>query len=127
MLTKIDFLDRPDLVEEAGKINEIAMSPARTSSGPAAWTNPRTGVQYSVTAGGEQALAKAIRNQHQTVFGILDVPAEVNSKLVRLIGDTASRPTDTDPGSVYFDTTISKPCWFTGTIWVLADGTPAPT
>lgn len=38
-------------------------------------------------------------------------------------GDTSNRPTSPVQGSVYFDTTIKKPIWWTGTNWVDATGT----
>lgn len=42
-------------------------------------------------------------------------------------GNTASRPSaaTVGAGAVYFDTTIGKPIWSTGSGWVLADGTSA--
>jgi hypothetical protein len=42
-------------------------------------------------------------------------------------GATGSRPSaaDVGAGSVYFDTTIGKPIWSTGSAWVLSDGTAA--
>lgn len=43
----------------------------------------------------------------------------------RLSGTTATRPTltTTDAGTEYFDTTLGKPVWWSGTAWKLADGT----
>ena len=41
-------------------------------------------------------------------------------------GTTANRPTvGLYIGRPYFDTTIGKPIFYTGTAWVLADGTAA--
>lgn len=42
-------------------------------------------------------------------------------------GNTASRPSASTvgAGAEYFDTTIGKPIWSTGSAWVLADGTSA--
>lgn len=34
------------------------------------------------------------------------------------------RPNGKAPGDMKFDTTVNKPVWWTGTEWVLADGTP---
>jgi hypothetical protein len=39
-------------------------------------------------------------------------------------GTTALRPTDAlQVGQVYFDTTLNRPIWWTGTQWIKADGT----
>jgi hypothetical protein len=41
-------------------------------------------------------------------------------------GTTAQRPTDgLWVGRPYFDTTLAKPIWYTGTGWIKADGTAA--
>lgn len=41
-------------------------------------------------------------------------------------GTTSQRPTTfVNQGDVYYDTTLGKPIWWTGTGWVLADGTAA--
>lgn len=41
-------------------------------------------------------------------------------------GITASRPTrNMYVGKQYFDTTIGKPIWWNGSIWVKSDGTAA--
>ena len=43
-----------------------------------------------------------------------------------LSGTTANRPTTgLSVGAVYFDTTLSRPVWYTGTGWVDASGTPS--
>jgi len=42
-----------------------------------------------------------------------------------LSGDTASRPTVTRIGFRYFDTTLGKPIWWSGSEWVDATGTTA--
>ena len=43
-----------------------------------------------------------------------------------LSGTTANRPTaGLYVGVVYFDTTLSRPVWYTGTGWVDATGTPS--
>lgn len=120
---KEDFLDKPNLIEEAQKINQIAMSYSRSTSGPASWTNPRTGIIYSVASGGELALAKRIRNDNIAVFGILDLAEDVDGKQDILSGATTERPTEKPPGYMYFDTTLGKPIWYSGTGWVDSAGT----
>jgi len=37
-------------------------------------------------------------------------------------GSTANRPTDVHTGYMYFDTTLGKPVWWNGTVWVDANG-----
>lgn len=40
-------------------------------------------------------------------------------------GSTGARPTtQRTTGQTYFDTTLGKPVWFNGTVWVDATGTP---
>lgn len=39
-------------------------------------------------------------------------------------GATSRRPANSKVGAQYFDTTINKPIWFTGTIWVDVAGVP---
>ncbi|MDP5372523.1 hypothetical protein QU585_10175 [Lactiplantibacillus plantarum] len=49
-------------------------------------------------------------------------PHEV--KVVHLsTGATSNRPTGQVTGYQYFDTTLNKPVWYTGTAWVDATGT----
>lgn len=138
---KEDFLDKPGLIEEAQKINQISMNYARSTTGPATWTNPRTGVSYSVSSGGELALAKKIRDDNITVFGVLDLDQAISDLLTDVIalqdqtgdlvidkqdissGVTDDRPTDKTTGYMYFDTTLGKPVWYTGTGWVDSTGT----
>lgn len=119
-LAKSDFLSHPELIEEAQKINAISMNPDRTKTGPASWTNTRTQASYSVTSGGEEALAKKIRDDHADVFGVLDIATEVGGKLSRSVG--ASRPASPVAGDLHFDTALGKPVWWTGTGWVDANG-----
>jgi hypothetical protein len=127
---KEDFLDKPNLIEEAQKISQISMNYTRSTTGPATWTNPRTGVSYSVSSGGELALAKKIRDDNMTVFGVLDLDRAVSDLQTGMAGKqdiatgvTDDRPTDKEAGYMYFDTTINKPIWYTGTGWVDATGT----
>lgn len=123
-MIKSDFFDHPELIEEAQKINQIAMNYNRSASGPASWTNPRTSATYSVTSGGDVTLAKKIRNDKKAVFGTLDIVDEVNLKLKRQSGTTAQRPTsELAVGDTYLDTTLGKPIWYTGSGWVDAAGT----
>ena len=54
--------------------------------------------------------------------------AETVNELVRSTGSgtTANRPTaNLAAGDYYFDTTLGKPIWYSGSGWVLADGTAA--
>lgn len=138
---KEDFLEKPNLIEESQKINQIAMNYARSTTGPATWTNPRTGKTYSVASGGELALAKKIRDDNVSVFGVLDLDQAVTdmqgdvSNLQDLTGDlvtdkqdisagiTAERPVGKAAGYMFFDTTLTQPIWYTGTDWVDSTGT----
>lgn len=45
--------------------------------------------------------------------------------LYRLAGPTIDRPDGVAVGTVYFDTTLGKPVWWTGSNWVDATGKPA--
>ena len=45
------------------------------------------------------------------------------TKLDLSTGNTESRPTGKTAGYMYFDTTLNKPIWYTGTSWVDATGT----
>lgn len=40
-------------------------------------------------------------------------------------GTTANRPASPSTGDVYFDTTLGLPIWWSGTAWILSDGTGA--
>lgn len=115
-MNKEDFLDHPELIEEAQKLNSISMNPSRSTTGAANWTNPRTGTVYTVTSGGELSLAKKIRDTHKAVFGVLDIAEKVSAT-----GGT--RPTAPAPGDCFFDTAAGKPIWYNGTKWVDATGT----
>lgn len=44
--------------------------------------------------------------------------------LYRLAGPTSNRPDGVAVGTVYFDTTLGKPVWWTGSDWVDAMGDP---
>jgi hypothetical protein len=119
-LTKNDFLDYPQFIEEAQKITQIAMNPSRSTTGPSTWTNPRTNTTYSVTSGGELALAKKIRDDNISVFGVIDIVTDLNKKAYGSKGTTANRPTLTasDDGYSYFDTTLKQPIWWDGSAWI---------
>ena len=58
---------------------------------------------------------------------ITDIPTEslqvVNRRYVTLNGVSASRPTASVVGQFYFDTTLGKPCWWSGTAFVDGTGT----
>lgn len=124
---KTDFLDSPNLIEEAQKINQIAMDPNRTTTGAASWTNPRTSASYSVASGGELALAKKIRDDNESVFGVLDLDTAIGAletgKQPRTSGGT--RPSTPLAGQMHFDTALTppRPIWYTGAAWVDATGT----
>lgn len=47
------------------------------------------------------------------------------NSLVQTANNGAVRPVAPVAGQMFFDTAISKPIWYTGAQWVLADGTPA--
>lgn len=119
---KEDFLDKPNLIEEAQKINQIAMNYSRSTSGPASWTNPRTGIVYSVSSGGELALAKKIRDNNISVFGVLDLAEAILGKQDIEAGTTDERPANKPTGYMYFDKTLGKPIWYSGTGWVDSTG-----
>lgn len=48
----------------------------------------------------------------------------VNRKFVTLNGATSERPTGSILGQPYFDTTIGKPVWWSGSTFVDANGNP---
>lgn len=50
-------------------------------------------------------------------------PADDSKVLHLSTGATASRPTGISTGYQYFDTSLNKPVWYTGTNWVDATGT----
>ena len=46
------------------------------------------------------------------------------SKYVTLnVTAAGNRPTSADIGTQYFDTTLNKPIWWNGSMWVDSDGT----
>ena len=58
---------------------------------------------------------------------LTDTPTDslsvVNRQFVTLNGVTGSRPASSILGQYYFDTTINRPIWWTGSAWIRADGT----
>ena len=60
---------------------------------------------------------------------VSDIPSDalslVNRKYVTLNGATASRPSSSVLGQIYFDTTLGKPVWWDGSKFVDATGTAA--
>jgi hypothetical protein len=47
------------------------------------------------------------------------------SVLIPGSGTTAQRPTENlNLGQFYFDTSLGKPIWYNGTVWVNSSGTP---
>lgn len=149
-MAKDDFLDTPQFIEESQKINQIALNPSRSTSGPASWTNPRTSATYTVASGGDLALAKKIRDDRSNVFGVLDLVDDILTLQTDVgilqtdVGDlqtdvgnlqtdkqdissgaTLARPETPILGQMYFDTDLGIPIWWNGTIWVNATGTDA--
>ena len=64
-----------------------------------------------------------------TAHKVTDTPTDalnvVNRKYVNLNGVTANRPISSILGQFYYDTTINKPVWWSGSTWVDATGTAA--
>jgi hypothetical protein len=138
-MAKQDFLDTILYIAEAQRINQISLNASRSTSGPSSWTSPSSGVTYSVGAGGEQALAKKIRNDRSDYFGILDIDEDLTQAKQDIediqeeledvqkiqAGATASRPVTPTLGEMYFDTDLGLPIWWNGTYWVDALGADA--
>lgn len=135
-MAKDDFLDKPEFIEEAQKLNQIALNPLRSTSGPASWTNPRTSASYTVASGGELALAKRIRDDRANVFGVLDLVQDIldletdvgnlqTGKQDIASGTTLLRPVSPAIGQMYFDTDLGIPIWWNGFFWVDALGADA--
>lgn len=122
-MNKVDFLDHPEYIEEAQYVNQIASDYSRSTSGPASWTNPRTGATYSVASGGTLALAKAIRDARANVLGVLDALNELEADKQE-ISSGATLPSNPKTGQEFFYTALSpaKPVWYNGTNWVNSAG-----
>jgi hypothetical protein len=59
-------------------------------------------------------------------LNLADVPNKdqaVSNLGLRVVGNTGARPTGKPAGFQYFDTTLNKPIWYNGTVWVDATGT----
>lgn len=60
---------------------------------------------------------------------LTDTPTDslqvVNRKYVTANGTTANRPPSPVTGQYFFDSTLGKPIWYSGSAWVLATGVPA--
>ena len=64
--------------------------------------------------GGIPALAQSITQMFQRIAGVVNNPD---------FGATAARPTaQLAVGQTYFDTTLGKPVWWRGAVWVDAAG-----
>ena len=74
---------------------------------------PKDG-KWETTTENEVTRAKAAEKTLQTN---IDTKIDLNS------GVTTNRPTDKTAGYQYFDTTLNKPIWYTGSKWVDATGT----
>src|SRR5690606_41862684 len=81
-----------------------------------------------------KALAEARRYTEQEVArGLAEARSYTGQKLEQLqqivlyrqAGPTSTRPDGVAVGTVYFDTTLGKPVWWTGSDWVDAMGDPA--
>ena len=57
------------------------------------------------------------------IVGIQYVRCDPAGTVTSGSGATASRPTGQPVGSMWYDTTLSKPIWFDGTSWRDATGT----
>lgn len=77
----------------------------------------------------KKELPKYMSGQSFTQRKLTDLPTDalqvVNRKYVNLNGATAGRPTGSVLGQFYFDTTIGKPIWWSGSTWVDATGSAA--
>lgn len=67
-------------------------------------------------------IQKYLQNQAFTDRKVTDTPSDnlsvVNRKYVNLNGNTASRPTASITGQRYFDTTVGRPVYWSGSTWV---------
>lgn len=80
----------------------------------------------------EQKVIKIVANYLQasafTNRKLTDTPTDdlmvVPRKYVTMNGTSANRPTASVVGQFYFDTSLGKPCWWSGTTFVDATGTP---
>lgn len=61
-----------------------------------------------------------IDNQYEVTIAKLDYHNGITKQLIT--GTTAQRPTDINISFQYFDTTLNKPIWWTGSKWVDATG-----
>jgi hypothetical protein len=69
-----------------------------------------------------QTYIESFSNALRLYFNTLD--SVINLLLTPSAGPTASRPiTGLQIGQQYFDTTINRPIWWTGTNWINAAGT----
>jgi len=59
-----------------------------------------------------------VLNSNANVGTLLALPSSKD----QLDGTTANRPTVVGLGTMYFDTTLNKPIWWNGTVWIDATG-----
>src|SRR5690606_2544832 len=71
----------------------------------------------------DQELAKALAEARSYTDQELEQLQQI--VLYRQAGPTSNRPDGVAVGTVYFDTTLGKPVWWTGSDWVDAMGDPA--
>lgn len=76
-----------------------------------------------------EEIRSQLKTELFTARKLTDTPTDslsvVNRKFVTLNGATASRPTGSILGQYFFDTTIGKPVWWSGSTWVDATGSAA--
>lgn len=85
-----------------------------------------TSSSYSVTteskAGDLYAIVRDGQLRKQTVTAMAEQATAQAVAAIRLVGNTANRPDAPDVGTMYFDTTLNQPIWWSGFAWVDADG-----
>lgn len=77
----------------------------------------------------KKVVADYLKSSAFTDRKLTDLPTDPNQvvprRYVTLNGATAGRPTGSVLGQFYFDTTIGKPVWWSGSTWVDATGSAA--
>lgn len=85
-----------------------------TSSTYSVTTESKTGDLYAIVRDGQL--------RKQTVDAVASVAVAGAVAELRLAGNTANRPVAPTVGTMYFDTTLNQPIWWSGFAWVDADG-----
>ncbi len=67
--------------------------------------------------------SSAHSTNHKALYVNTDTGELYSQSAAPVSGNTSSRPTATNVGEFYFDTSIGKPIWWSGTNWVDATGT----